>query len=151
MVNITGYGKATQEAVDGFQEFVGFEIPADYKQFLLKYNGGISEVQNSKFYVDTLDTLVCLNVLYGLDLEDKGLDLRKWHEENKDDLHKNCIIIGNDTCAGKILLINNEEEKGIYFWDQGWYSDPSSQDENIYKIAESFQSFIEGLKIPEEI
>ncbi|MFJ7755056.1 SMI1/KNR4 family protein [Peribacillus muralis] len=151
MVNITGYGKATQEAVKGFQEFVGFEIPEDYKQFLLQYNGGTTEVQNSKFYVDTLDTLVCLNILYGLDLQDKGLDLRKWHEEKKEDLHKNCIIIGNDTCAGKILLINNEEEKGVYFWDQGWYSDPSSQDENIYKVAESFQSFIEGLKIPEEI
>ena len=62
MVNITGYGKATQEAVNNFQEFVGFEIPADYKQFLLKHNGGTTAVQNSKFYVDALDTLVCLNV-----------------------------------------------------------------------------------------
>ncbi|MGG4268084.1 SMI1/KNR4 family protein [Peribacillus simplex] len=151
MVNITGYGKATQEAVNNFEKFVGFEIPADYKQFLLKNNGGTTSVQNSRFYVNALDTLVCLNVLYGLDLQDKELDLQKCHEEYREDLHKNCIIIGNDTCAGKILLINNEEEKGVYFWDQGWYSDPSGQDENIYKVAESFQSFIEGLKIPEEI
>ncbi|CAH0258316.1 hypothetical protein SRABI96_03356 [Peribacillus sp. Bi96] len=151
MVNITGYGKATQEALNDFQGFVGFEIPADYKQFLLKYNGGSPAVQNSKFYVDALDTLVCLNVLYGLDLEEKELDLQKWHEEYNERLHKNCIIIGNDTCAGKILLINNEEEKGVYFWDQGWYSDPSNQEENIYKVAASFKSFIEGLKIPDEI
>ncbi|MEJ9231824.1 SMI1/KNR4 family protein [Peribacillus butanolivorans] len=151
MVNITGYGKGSQEAVNNFEKYVGFEIPADYKQFLLEYNGGTTTVQNCKFYVDALDTLVCLNVLYGLDLEEKELDLQKWHEENKKDLHKNCIIIGNDTYAGKILLIYNEEEKGVYFWDQGWYSDPSSQDENIYKVAESFKSFIEGLKIPEEI
>ncbi|MEC0347757.1 SMI1/KNR4 family protein [Peribacillus frigoritolerans] len=151
MVSITGYGKATEEAVNNFQEFVGFEIPEDYKQFLLKHNGGTTTVQNCKFYVDGLDTLVCLHALYGLELQDKELDLQKWHEENREDLHKNCIIIGNDTCAGKILLINNEEEKGVYFWDQGWYSDPSSQDENIYKVASSFQSFIEGLKVPEEI
>lgn len=111
MVSITGYGKAREEAVNNFQEFVGFEIPEDYKQFLLKHNGGTTTVQNCKFYVDGLDTLVCLQALYGLELLDKELDLQKWHEENREDLHKNCIIIGNATCAGKILLINNEEEK----------------------------------------
>ncbi|MDQ7865037.1 SMI1/KNR4 family protein [Peribacillus frigoritolerans] len=68
MVSITGYGKATQEAVNNFQKFVGFEIPEDYKQFLLKHNGGTTTVQNCKFYVDGLDTLVCLQALYGLEL-----------------------------------------------------------------------------------
>ncbi|WP_412761883.1 SMI1/KNR4 family protein, partial [Peribacillus frigoritolerans] len=38
MVSITGYGKAREEAVNNFQEFVGFEIPEDYKQFLLNHN-----------------------------------------------------------------------------------------------------------------
>ena len=151
MGNITGYGKATQEAVNNFEQQVGFEIPADYKQFLLEFNGGTTTVQNGKFYVEALDTLVSLDVLYGLDIDNEQLDLQKLHEEHKEGLHTNCIIIGNDTCAGKILLIDNDDEQGIYFWDQGWYADPSSQDENIYKVAESFQSFIEGLKIPEEI
>ena len=54
MVNITGYGKATQEAVNNFEQYVGFEIPADYKQFLLEYNGGTTTVQNCKFYVDAI-------------------------------------------------------------------------------------------------
>lgn len=151
MGNITGYGKATQEAVNKFEQYVGFEIPADYKQFLLGFNGGTTSVQNAKFYVEALDTFVPLDVLYGLDIDNDQMDLQKIHEEHKEGLHTNCIIIGNDTYAGKILLIDNEEEQGIYFWDQGWYADPSSQDENIYKVAESFQSFIEGLKIPEEI
>ncbi|KQU17388.1 hypothetical protein ASG65_26630 [Bacillus sp. Leaf13] len=150
-MKITGYGKATQEAINNFERYIDFEIPADYKQFLLEYNGGTTTVQHGKFYVDALDTLVSLKVLYGIDINEKELDLLKWHEEYKKDLHTNCIIIGSDTCAGKILLINNDEEKGVYFWDQGWYSDPSSQDENIYKVAESFKSFIEGLKIPDEI
>jgi SMI1-KNR4 cell-wall len=150
-MNITGYGQATQEAINDFERYVDFEIPADYKQFLLEYNEGTTIVQQGSFYVDALDTLVSLKVLYGIGFNEKELDLMKWHEEYKKDLHTNCIIIGSDTYAGKILLIDNDEEKGIYFWDQGWYSDPSSQDENIYKVAESFKSFIEGLKVPNEI
>lgn len=151
MMKITGYGKATQEAVNNFERYIGFEIPADYKQFLLEYNGGTTTDQNGKFYVEALDTFVSLDVLYGLDIDSEQLDLQKLHEVNKEGLHTNSMIIGNDTCAGKILLINNDEEQGIFFWDQGWYADPSSQDENIYKVAESFKSFIEALKIPEEI
>lgn len=151
MRNITGYGRATQEAVNSFEKHVDFEIPVDYKQFLLECNGGTTTTQNGKFYVEALDTLVSLDVLYGLDIDNEQLDLQKLHEEYKEALHTNCIIVGSDKSAGKILLINNDEEKGIYFWDQGWFADPSSQDENIYKIAESFKSFIEGLKIPEEI
>ncbi|MBT2618892.1 MULTISPECIES: SMI1/KNR4 family protein [unclassified Bacillus (in: firmicutes)] len=151
-MNITGYKKATQEAINNFERYVDFEFPPDYKQFLLENNEGTTSVQQGKFYVDALDTLVSLKVLYGIDVKEKELNLLKWHEEYKKDLHTNCIIIGSsDMCAGKILLINNDEEKGIYFWDQGWYSDPSSQDENIYKVAESFKSFIEGLKVSNEI
>ena len=63
-------------------------------------------------------------MLYGLDIDSEQLDLQKLHENNKDGLHTNCIIIGNDTCAGKILLINNDEEQGIFFWDQGWARRP---------------------------
>ncbi|MGE7601694.1 SMI1/KNR4 family protein [Peribacillus sp. NPDC097675] len=151
MSNITGYGKATQEAINNFEHHIGFEIPADYKQFLLEFNGGNTSVKHAKFYVEALDTHVSLDVLYGLDIDNEQLDLQKIHEEHKEGLHSNCIIIGKDTYVGKILLIENEDEQGIYFWDQGWYADPSSQDENIYKVTETFQSFIEGLKVPEEI
>ena len=151
MSNITGYGKATKEAVNNFEQHVGFSIPADYKQFLLEFNGGNTSVQYAKFYVEALDTLVSLDVLYGLDIDNEQLDLQNIQEEHKEGLHTNCIVIGKDTYVGKILLMDNDEEQGIYFWDQGWYADPSSKDENIYKVAESFQSFIEGLKIPEKI
>ena len=150
MNNINGYGKASMEAVNQFENYSGFNLPSDYKQFLLEFNGGITTVQQSKFYVEALDTLVTLELLLGLDMADEKLDLQKANEQYKEDLHMNGIVIGCAPFSGKILLFNNGEYKGVYFWDHGWYADPSNQDENIYKVAESFQSFVDGLKIPEE-
>ncbi|MFF5400278.1 SMI1/KNR4 family protein [Peribacillus butanolivorans] len=37
-MDITGYRKTTQDAINDFERYVDFEIPADYKQFLLEYN-----------------------------------------------------------------------------------------------------------------
>ena len=150
MNNIKGYGKATRDEVNLFEQLLGFNLPDDYRQFLLDFNGGITAVQQSKFYVEALDTLIPLEMLFGLEMADEKLDLYKANEDYKEELHMNGIVIGCAPCSGKIVIFNNDDHKGIYFWDHGWYADPSNQDENIYKVAESFQSFLDGLKIPEE-
>jgi hypothetical protein len=71
-----------------------------------------------------------------------------WHDEYADDLLPNTLIIGDDPGSGIIVLMNDIEMKGVYYWDHSHYFEQSSAKRNIYKIADTFQTFIDGLKNP---
>ncbi|WP_205004665.1 SMI1/KNR4 family protein [Scopulibacillus daqui] len=85
-----------------------------------------------------------LGVLFGLDLED-NYDLGDWNEEYQEDMIENTIIIGADYGSGLLVLINQEEEKGIYYWDNALELESSSEEENTYKLSDSFGQFIKML------
>lgn len=146
-MKIKGYGSINQEEVLNFESEIGFVLPDDYREFLIKYNGGIPEIKYSTFTIDELKEDIGLQVLYGLNLEE-NLDLREWHEEYGDDLLDDCLIIGHGLGFGFIVLVNSPEASGIYFWDNAFELENSSEDENIYKISDTFREFIEKIKSP---
>jgi hypothetical protein len=146
-MDIKGYGKATKEMVSQFEDNIGFFLPVDYRNFLLDCNGGVPQIRYALFYVKELNMDIPLHVLLGLGLN--KLDLQKRNDEYWDDLLPNCIIIGDDPGSGMIVLINNEKEKGVFYWDHSFYFEQSSEEHNIYKVANSFQEFLEGLRNPE--
>lgn len=148
-MNINSFGGASIEAIKNFEESMGVSLPNDYKQFLSKYNGGTSKVRYSTFKVEELNENIPLDVLYGLDVEKKQLELHNVNNEYIDDMLPNCIIIGDDPGAGLIVLINDANTEGVYYWDHSFHFEQSSEEENIYKVADSFQAFVENLKNPE--
>lgn len=136
-----------EEEILKFEDEIGFTLPNDYKEFLINYNGGVPEVKYSTFTLNELQENIGLQVLYGLDLEE-NLDLREWYEEYEDDLLDDCLIIGHGIGFGFIVLVNSPEVYGVYFWDNSFELENSSEDENIYKISDTFRQFIDELKIP---
>lgn len=146
-MNINGFGKASPEMIKEFEQHIGFSLPEDYKQFLSEYNGGTAKVRYSTFVVKDIDQIIPLDVLFGLGVIEE-LDLQYWNDEYRDDLLPNSIIIGHDPGSGMIVLINDPEIQGVYYWDHSFYFEESNEEENTYKIADSFRSFIEGLKDP---
>lgn len=148
-MNINSFGGASLEAIKNFEKSIGFLLPDDYKQFLIKYNGGTSRVRYSTFKVEELNENIPLDVLYGIDVEKKQLDLQKVNDEYIDDMLQNCIIIGDDPGAGMIVLINDDDSEGVYYWDHSFHFAQSSEEKNIYKIADSFKDFIDILKNPQ--
>lgn len=145
-MDINGFGKASQDMIDNFEQHIKFSLPEDYKNFLREYNGGTPKVKYSTFFVETLNQNIPLDVLHGLGIN--KLDLQKRNDEYADDLLPNTIIIGDDPGSGMIVLMKDTEMRGVYYWDHSFYFKQSSEEENIYKIADSFQAFIEGLKNP---
>lgn len=143
-MNIVSFGKATKQMIDDFEKQIGFKLIDDYKQFLYEYNGGTSKDGYSTFFVEELSEEIPLDVLFGV-VDDADFDLKDWNDEYKDDLLPNTIITG----AGFIVLINSLEDMGIYYWDHSLNFDQSDEDNNLYLISDSFQSFINGLKNPE--
>lgn len=146
-MKIKGYGNVKEEEILKLEDELGFTLPNDYKEFLINFNGGVPEVKYSTFKLNELEENIGLQVLYGLDLEE-NLDLREWYEEYEDDLLDDCLIIGHGIGFGFIVLVNSPEVSGVYFWDNSFELENSSEDENIYKISDTFREFIEELKSP---
>lgn len=144
-MKIKGYGNVKEEEILKFEDEIGFTLPNDYKEFLVSLNGGIPEAKYSTFTLNELQENIGLQVLYGLGLEE-NLDLREWYEEYEDDLLDDCLIIGHGLGFGFIVLVNSPEVSGVYFWDNTFELENSSEDENIYKISDTFREFIEEIK-----
>jgi hypothetical protein len=146
-MNIKGFGQATDEMISNFEQYIGFLLPEDYKQFLRERNGGTAIIRYSTFFVEELNENIPLDVMYGLGVE-RPFDIIKWYDEYMDDLLPNSLVIGDDPGSGKIVLVTDPEYKGIYYWDHVFHFEQSSEDGNTYEIADSFQAFIDGLKNP---
>lgn len=146
-MNLNAFGKATKESIEELEKTLGFLIPDDYKDFLGEYNGGTSKVRYSKFFVKELNQEIPLDVLYGISVK-RTFDLSECYEEFEEDMLQNSLIIGDDPGSGLIVLITDPENHGVYYWDHSFHFPQSSEEENTYKIADSFTDFINELKKP---
>lgn len=144
-MNLNVFGKVIEELIEELEEFLGFLFLEDYKKFLSEYNGGILKVRYSKFFVKELNQEIFLDVLYGIGVK-KIFDLSECYEEFEEDMLLISLIIGDDLSLGLIVFIIDIENYGVYYWDYFFYFLQFSEEENMYKIVDSFKDFINGLK-----
>lgn len=141
MKNFTSWGQNEETTVTQFEQQLGFELPTDYRSFLLQNNGGSFKKQ--VFFVDELKQDIMLGVLYGI-TNGKSVDLTiaSWMDEYGDELQENALIIGADPGGGMLLYITAGEDRGIYYWDHAHFFSQSSEEEgNTYFVAPSFAAF----------
>lgn len=143
---MNGFDKATPTMISSFEQHFDCSLPEDYKRFLQEYNGGFPKEKYSTFNVEELNEDIPLDVLLGIGV--RKFDLQKRNDEYIEDLLPNTIIIGDDPGSNMIVLINDIKMKGVYYWDHSHNFDQSSEEKDIFKIADSFQNFIDGLKNP---
>jgi hypothetical protein len=152
---LTGYGKAAEKDITEFEGFLGFGLPADYREFLKNFNGsnfrqyaGKPVDEHPEVHVPALKDDVLINVFWGLNLEEP-LNLKEWNAEYKSELLPQSLIIGIDIGGIIVLLSGDSENKGVYVWDHAHDFSQSSAESNTYKIAGSFTEFIGKLKLQE--
>ncbi|MDH5640371.1 MAG: SMI1/KNR4 family protein [Nitrospira sp.] len=100
----------TNNDISWFEDAIGGRLPAAYRRFLLKYNGG----RPKPYYTHEL----ALSIFYGIKPTKKMYDLlvncrrmQKW-------LPKDVIPIGQDTFGNEICLAVKGKNRGkLYFWD----------------------------------
>ena len=143
-MKIIPYGTTTNEEISKLETELNTPIPQDYKNFLLNHNGGTPEIRYAEFYVEDLDESIYLQVLYGIGIKD--LDISEWSNMWPSDLLPHSIIIGHIMGNGFILLVNDGENNGIYYYDHAYTFPQSSDEENTYFIASTFTEFIDSLK-----
>jgi hypothetical protein len=147
--NPNPYGPLTEARLKKFEEVLGATLPADYRDFLLRYNGGVPSP--SDFWLVKNEDCRTLFGVYGL--HDK-------EEENLEELRPNgewgvpvtMLPIGNDGSSNEICVgIGGKDRGKVFFVDCGEhdYDDPNSR-QGITKIADSFSEFLKKLTKYEE-
>ncbi|MFM9329837.1 SMI1/KNR4 family protein [Paenibacillus mesotrionivorans] len=150
--------QAATARIDAFCEKIGVDLPMDYRQFLLDYNGVIFRGEPC-FVIPGINKTVELNTLYGLDFNTpQGTCLEKnYHYNFNYGLDGTTLMIGDCYTGGVgglfiMLLTEDDGTGGIYACDlfsDDFVFEESTEDNNTFKVANSFSEFMANLKYPE--
>jgi hypothetical protein len=152
------YGGITEEHVIHFEQQIGARLPEEYRQFLIRYNGGQFEKKDIRFFNHFTETkqFADLNCLHGISSENNkmmGVVLQSSSSRQPPQV----IVIGNNSGTGLFCLAVRGENYGkIYFWDAqiiyGYIEEEEEASEaerdmnNVFWLADSFHEFIEKLE-----
>jgi hypothetical protein len=154
MIKITESEKNTSlEAIQTFEKKIGLLLPDDYKQHLLKYNGGRCEpdhfdfIENGKPSGSGIEWFLALHESESDSLEET-YSIFKLEDKRMPD---KMIPIDNDGLGNLVCISCAEKDYGyVYFWDHENEVDYLEADDddysNLYFIAKSFTDFINGLR-----
>lgn len=143
-MEINDYGKNNSTAVEELEKHLNITLPADYKEFLNSHNG--AKIVAGYFHVRELNQEISMDIFYGIDLEKRTLNLDFWHKEYGDEIPQNSLLIGSDPGGGFILLVNDGENSGVFYYDHSYFFDQSSDENNTYFISKNFTLFLDMLE-----
>ena len=139
------FGFANEEAISILENKYKVVLPEDYKRFLLQENGGRNTAYKYKNLVriSQISEEINIYVMFGVETNMKNADIEQWTSEYRDDLFPNSIIIGDTIQHGFIVFwLSNEENRGIYYYDDTYEFESSTDDVNAYFLANSFSEFL---------
>ena len=139
------FGFANEEAISILENKYKVVLPEDYKRFLLQENGGRNTAYRYKNLVriPQVSEEINIDVMFGVETNIKNADIEQWTSEYRDDLFPNSIIIGDTIQHGFIVFwLSNEENRGIYYYDDTYEFESSTDDVNAYFLANSFSEFL---------
>ena len=139
------FGFANEEAISILENKFEVVLPEDYKRFLLQENGGRNTAYKYKNLVriSQISEEINIDVMFGVETNMKNADIEQWTSEYRDDLFPNSIIIGDTIQHGFIVFwLSNEENRGIYYYDDTYEFESSTDDVNAYFLPNSFSEFL---------
>ena len=152
-MKVIGYGKAKEEDIINFSVERGVELPEDYKNFLMEYNGGKPE--NQLNYIKSVPFKRKIKVYSMFGISSSGNPMY-------DDTNIKCCInrlgaliqknthipIAEMNIDGVILLILEPGMEGVYIYD---YFRELKETKKIpfHKVCDTFTEFLD-LIVPDE-
>ncbi|WP_341755622.1 MULTISPECIES: SMI1/KNR4 family protein [unclassified Candidatus Tisiphia] len=143
---IKSHESTNLEEIEKFEHLIQAKLPSDYKQFLLKHNGGhpvfdafeLSEPINKK------NTGILVEWFYALhdkEVSNIVLEFQRSRGKIPDEFLPIACDDGGDLCLG----IRGDDYGSLYYWTTNW-SFWSEDDLNyLYFVSNSFTDFINGL------
>jgi hypothetical protein len=140
-----------EEFLQALEQYWGFGLPKDYKNFLLKFNGGVPN--KNYFYFKDSDFGSQVDYFFGVK-KDENFNLLmniKMYEER---IPQNFIPIADDPGGNLVLISVKGPDRGkVYFWDHEMEADEGEKPDysNLTLIADSFDEFINSLHELEDV
>lgn len=141
------------EEVDRVEKKVGLTFPNEYREHLLKHNGGQCSPNSFSFLENGTESMSCIDWFLAIydgeyDSLEKYIDIYKTHDKR---LPSHILPIAHDPGGNLICISCGSSDRGsIYFWDHEKevnYSTSRDDDySNLLLIAGSFNGFLNGLK-----
>lgn len=143
-MKVSAYNNGNKERILDLGKNYEIELPEDYKQFLIEYNG--ATIDDAFLYVKDLDEYMSMEVLFGIGVNKNFSDILKINDEYRDDIPGNSLLIGCDAGSGFLLLVCDDEDSGIWYYDHTYFFNKSSDELNTYFICETFTEFMQMLE-----
>jgi hypothetical protein len=140
---------ASNSVIEEFELVIGTPLPADYRAFLLTSNGGDPE-PNEAAAPPPVNT-VGVRRFYGILPGQGDGDLKHHRDAMTQRVPPGLLPIAEDDCGNRFCLSVRREDLGcLYFWDHELEADEGEPPTfaNLFKIANSFHAFFEGLQKP---
>jgi cell wall assembly regulator SMI1 len=139
--------------IEEVEKYVGIDFPNEYKNHLLKYNGGQCSPNVFKFNENGKWTESCVDWFLAIyDGEYDNLkEYIKTYKLDEKRLPLHMLPIAHDPGGNLICISCGTEDEGyIYFWDhenEVNYNVSSNADySNLHFVAKDLNEFIDGLK-----
>ena len=141
---IAEHQPASAEQIAAFEQKYRLTLAPDYREFLLRHNGGCP--QPDACWIPDQEEFVLVSALYGLGRPEE-LDLAFWHAEFGDEMPADFVILGEDPGGAMFIFGPGEENTGVFFWDhQHNFADSSEDAGNTYFLAETFTAWLDSLR-----
>jgi SMI1-KNR4 cell-wall len=151
MTNVTiinSYKSITNNDILNAESQMGKSFPEQYKNFLLRNNGGRPEFQKFSGLGEDDGFFGILSWFFGLHPDDPN-DLIANIERFSDRIPNNMIPIASDPGGNLVVLSVEGKDKGkVYFWDHEEEADEGEIPtyDNLYLVANDFDDFLADLR-----
>ena len=144
VLTIEPFGHAEDENIELLEKRFDIKLPVDYKEFLVTQNGGrnLSYTFENSIKIDQLDEVINIDTMFGINTGIKNADIEQWTEEYRNDIFEHSIIIGDTLQHGFLLFWQSDDDnEGIYYYDDTYQLEVSSDENNAYFLAKTFSEF----------
>lgn len=135
-----------EHAVKNFERQIKAKLPLDYRQFLLRYNGGKPNPSLFRVEVDGFENETSIQRFLCISSEEH-YSLSKYLEIYRNRIPNNLLPIAIELSVDLICLsISGEDYGNVYFWDHNWEVTQKIPDySNIHFLAHSFDDLLKLL------
>ena len=141
-------GALTAIKIMELESEIHFNMPQDYRQFMMKSNGG-RFLANTVCFIKVNDEEILLDSFLSLGAEARVDDIVYWYKTFGDEYEGINTAQSALSDPGIIVLHNEPGQQGVYLWDDSLELETSTEDNCMYKIADSFEEFVSKIYVEE--
>ncbi|EQB98841.1 SMI1/KNR4 family protein [Photorhabdus temperata] len=155
---VYGDGLSNKEIAE-IENKYSIAFPKSYVDFLNKYNGlVVREFDACDIPYDNVDNgFISFDALFGVRFINDNFDLYEINDDYLDEISfiNSCFIIGVDPGDNFYILVNDQDNIGVYYWDrthlhadddlQNYHFKEINECGNLYKVSNSFDDFFKSI------